>query len=182
MSTDIPYLPVAEIKEIPQQKKKKSWWKRLFVFAVGILQICVGAMIIATTAGAAHAFGAHMITQGLRDTLTAIFNPEACENLRAFYTNHAIGYAMSLASIGLDGINQLATTGLRLGPNQSIMGCITQGLRGGISTENFMRSQIFSGIASEILSQGANRQNNNNVQSNENNNSHNNVDSEQSKL
>jgi hypothetical protein len=62
-------------------------------------------MIIATTAGAAHAFGAHMITQGLRDCLTAIFNPQACEKLGAFYTNHAIGYAMSLASIGLNGIN-----------------------------------------------------------------------------
>ncbi len=53
-----------------------------------------------------------------------------------------------------------------------------QGLSGGISTQNLMRSQIFSGIASEILSQGANRQNNNNVQSNENNNLHNDIDSE----
>ncbi len=52
-----------------------------------------------------------------------------------------------------------------------------QGLSGGISTQNLMRSQIFSGIASEILSQGSNRQNNN-FQSNENNNSQNDVDKE----
>jgi hypothetical protein len=38
-----------------------------------------------------------------------------------------------------------------------------------------MRSQIFSGIASEILSQGSkNQNNNNNVQSNNNNSSHSN--------
>jgi uncharacterized membrane protein len=70
VATDIPLLPVAEIKKI-----KVPWWKRVLVFALGVLQICLGALIVSASAGAAAPFGAFMIQSGISDCMAAIFSP-----------------------------------------------------------------------------------------------------------
>ena len=52
-----------------------KWWKRLLVFALGVLQICIGALIVYSTGGAAAGFGAFMIQSGITDCINAVFRP-----------------------------------------------------------------------------------------------------------
>jgi len=70
---DLPTLPEAQIKKIP--KEKTPWWKRALVFCLGVVQICVGSLIVAASGGAAAGFGAHMIYEGLNDCFNAVFRP-----------------------------------------------------------------------------------------------------------
>lgn len=63
-------MPVATIK-----KKKVKWWKRIMIFALGVVQICMGAIILATTAGALTGLGIQAMTQGAKFCFDAIFRP-----------------------------------------------------------------------------------------------------------
>jgi hypothetical protein len=47
-----------------------------FSFALGVLQICVGALIVASTGGAAASFGSFMIHTGIKDCVDALFRPQ----------------------------------------------------------------------------------------------------------
>jgi hypothetical protein len=57
------------------KKIKVPWWKRALVFAIGVLQICLGALIVSASLGAAASFGSYMIYNGFQDCMTAIFRP-----------------------------------------------------------------------------------------------------------
>lgn len=63
-------LPKAVIK-----KKKVSFWKRLTVFLLGIAQIFIGAIIVASTAGALTNFGVTMMMEGAKYCFDSIFRP-----------------------------------------------------------------------------------------------------------
>jgi hypothetical protein len=45
------------------------------VFAIGVLQVCVGALIITYSSGVTAPFGAYMIQCGLKDCMTQYFSP-----------------------------------------------------------------------------------------------------------
>lgn len=45
------------------------------MFAIGVLQICLGALVVSASLGAAASFGSHMIYSGFQDCMTAIFKP-----------------------------------------------------------------------------------------------------------
>lgn len=79
MAPDIPLLPVFEVK------KEVSIWKRSFVFALGVLQICIGALIVSATTGAIN-FGAFMIQSGIKDCIDSVFRPEVIRELKKYYT------------------------------------------------------------------------------------------------
>lgn len=81
----MPYLPVVEIKKI-----KVPWWKRLIVFALGVLQVCIGSLIVMASSGAAASFGAFMIQSGIKDCMAALFTPEVCADLGKFYTQKSL--------------------------------------------------------------------------------------------
>lgn len=70
VSIDLPYLPVAKVTRI-----KVEFWKRAFVFAIGVLQVCVGALIITYSVGYATPFGAYMVQCGIRDCMMQFFTP-----------------------------------------------------------------------------------------------------------
>lgn len=63
-----------------------SWWKRILVFALGVLQICVGALIVVSTSGAAANFGSFMIQSGIKDCVNAIFKPELLKDLKKYFS------------------------------------------------------------------------------------------------
>jgi len=74
------------------------------VFCLGVVQICVGSLIVAASGGAAASFGAVMIFEGLSDCYKALFNPELCNDLKAYFNEKVLSYSISLATIGLSGI------------------------------------------------------------------------------
>lgn len=82
---DIPIIPTVEVK-----KKKVPLWKRILVFALGVLQICIGALIVASTGGAAAGFGAFMIQSGITDCINALFRPEVIDDLKSYYSAKAL--------------------------------------------------------------------------------------------
>ena len=83
MSTDIPFVPIVHKKKKPEEPKKKvSWWKRVLGFVLGVFQICVGALIVASTCGAAAGFGSFMIQDGITDCFKALFSPQVFDNLK----------------------------------------------------------------------------------------------------
>lgn len=59
-------------------------------FALGVLQICIGALIISATSGAAAGFGAFMIQSGIWDCINAVFRPEVLDDLKKYYSGKAI--------------------------------------------------------------------------------------------
>jgi hypothetical protein len=85
MAPDLPTIPTIEVK-----KKKVPWWKRVLVFALGVLQICIGALIVASTGGAAAGFGAFMIQSGVTDCINALFRPEVINDLKSYYSKKAL--------------------------------------------------------------------------------------------
>jgi hypothetical protein len=72
------------------KKIKVPWWKRVLVFALGVIQIVVGALIVAQTAGACLGLGLTMIKQGCMDIYTSIFNPEAIQDLGQYFGAKAV--------------------------------------------------------------------------------------------
>lgn len=60
---------MAEVKKV-----KVASWKRVMVFAIGVLQICLGALIVQYSAGSAASIGSYMMYTGLKDCFNAIFN------------------------------------------------------------------------------------------------------------
>lgn len=62
----------------------------MLVFAIGALQICLGALIVSASAGAAASFGSFMIYSGFQDCMAALFKPEICDDLGKFFTQKAI--------------------------------------------------------------------------------------------
>ena len=72
----MPLIAVLDVKKIPN-----SNWNRVFVFALGVLQICIGALIIKYSGGAAASFGKFMIQSGVRDFFAAVFTPDVCDDL-----------------------------------------------------------------------------------------------------
>ncbi len=99
MVPDIPTIPTIEVK-----KKKVPWWKRVLVFALGVLQICIGALIVASTAGAAAGFGAFMIQSGITDCINALFRPEVINDLKSYYSSKALEYGMAAVLAGTAGL------------------------------------------------------------------------------
>lgn len=98
MSTDIPYIPILEKKKKP--KKKKNWWNRILGFVLGALQICIGALIVASTGGSAAGFGCFMIQSGIKDCLNALFRPEVFDDLKRYFTGKALEYGMAATLAG----------------------------------------------------------------------------------
>lgn len=45
-----------------------------------------------------------MIYEGLSDCYKALFKPELCNDLKAYFTEKVLGYSVSLATIGASGI------------------------------------------------------------------------------
>ncbi len=99
---DIPIIPTIEVKQ--KEKKKVPWWKRVIVFALGVLQICIGALIVASTAGAAAGFGAFMIQSGITDCINALFRPEVINDLKSYYSSKALEYGMAAVFAGTAGL------------------------------------------------------------------------------
>ena len=86
------------------KKKKVSFWKRLTVFILGVAQIILGAIIVASTAGALTSFGVTAMMEGAKYCFDSIFRPEQLENLSKYFSKTAITYAFALAASGLEGI------------------------------------------------------------------------------
>ena len=84
-SNGLGYVPKAEVKKI-----KTPWWKRALIFCLGVLQVCIGALIMGASGGAASSFGMHMIISGTKDCFNALFRPEVCNDLRKYFTEKAI--------------------------------------------------------------------------------------------
>ena len=121
----------AEIK-----KKKTPWWKRALVFCFGVLQICIGALILnaASSVGLAN-FGASMVTRGVQSCFDALFNPEVCNELKKYFTEKAIEYTVDLALLGSEGIKELKQLGknsINVIKNKSmgeVMGMAAKGIK-----------------------------------------------------
>ena len=92
-------LPKAVIK-----KKKTPWWKRALIFCFGVLQICIGALILSAGSANVAGFGASMITRGVKCCFDALFNPEICNDLRKYFSDRALEYTIDLALLGKSGI------------------------------------------------------------------------------
>ncbi len=60
------------------------------MFALGVLQICIGALIIANTGGAAAGFGNFMIKSGIKDCFNALFRPEVIDDLKRYFSEKVI--------------------------------------------------------------------------------------------
>jgi hypothetical protein len=69
------------IPEPVVKKIKAPWWKRVLVFALAVVQIVVGALIVAQTGGACLGLGLTMIKEGCMDVYKSIFNAEAIQDL-----------------------------------------------------------------------------------------------------
>lgn len=72
-------MTVEGLKLLPKgsiKKKKVSFWKRLGVFLLGVVQIVVGSLIVASTAGALTNFGVTMMMEGAKWCFDSIFRPE----------------------------------------------------------------------------------------------------------
>lgn len=82
-------MPVGEIKKI-----EVPWWKRAIVFGIGVLQVCLGSLIVFASAGLAYGFGSSMIKEGISDCMKALFDPEVCRDLLKFFTEKSLRYAM----------------------------------------------------------------------------------------
>ncbi len=65
-------MPKVVVKKI---EKKVSFWKRLIAFCLGVLQVVIGTIILAGTAGAFTGLGTHMIIEGTKDIYNSIFKP-----------------------------------------------------------------------------------------------------------
>lgn len=83
MQVDLPVVPIVSKKQ--KEKKKIPWWKRALVFALGVFQICVGALIVFATSGAAAGFGKFMIQTGVNDCFNALCKPELLADLKQYY-------------------------------------------------------------------------------------------------
>lgn len=79
------------------------------VFLLGVAQIIVGSIIVASTAGALTGFGVTMMLEGAKYCFDSIFRPEQLEDLNKYFTKTAMTYAFALASSGLEGIKELGT-------------------------------------------------------------------------
>ena len=77
----------------------------MLVFALGVLQICIGAMIIASTSGAALGFGAFMVQSGIKDCINVLFFSEKLENLNEYFSQKALEYGMAAAFAGVSGLS-----------------------------------------------------------------------------
>ena len=82
MVPDIPTIPTIEVK-----KKKVPWWKRVLVFALGVLQICIGALIVASTAGAAAEAGTGAAEPAVLLGIATAEALESCPMLAALTTD-----------------------------------------------------------------------------------------------
>jgi hypothetical protein len=66
------------------------WWKRALVFALGVIQIVVGALIVAYTGGACLGLGLTMIREGCMDVYNSIFRPEVLQDLGKYFGAKAV--------------------------------------------------------------------------------------------
>jgi hypothetical protein len=60
------------------------------VFGLGVIQIVVGALIVAHTFGACLGLGLTMIKEGCMDICNSIFNAEALHDLRKYFGDKAV--------------------------------------------------------------------------------------------
>jgi len=77
------------------------------VFFLGVVQIVVGSIIVASTAGALHGFGVSMMMEGAKWCFDSIFKPERLRELGKYMSQTAIRHAFALAVYGLEGIREL---------------------------------------------------------------------------
>jgi hypothetical protein len=68
---------------------------------LGVIQIVVGSIIVASTAGALTNFGITMMMEGAKWCFDSIFRPEELENLGKYMSQTALKYAFALAASGL---------------------------------------------------------------------------------
>jgi hypothetical protein len=64
------------VPKIYTKKKEVPFWKRGLVFILGVAQIIIGAVILASTAGALSGFGVSMMIEGVKQCFDAVFRPE----------------------------------------------------------------------------------------------------------
>ena len=77
----------------------------MFGFIFGALQICAGALIVASTGGAAAGFGSFMIQSGIKDCLNALFRPEVFDDLKTYFTGKALEYGMAATLAGTSALS-----------------------------------------------------------------------------
>lgn len=101
LQVDLPHIPVLEKKNSKIQQQNRA-----IVFALGALQICIGALIVYATSGAAATFGGFMIQSGIKDCINA-FRPEVIADLKAYYNSKALEYGMAAALAGTAALAQI---------------------------------------------------------------------------
>lgn len=94
---------------VPEEKKIEiCWWKRACIFALGVMQIAIGSLILNATGGALAGFGCSLIFKGVQFCYDAIFDPNKFDNFGQYLTKAAILHGIQLVTAGMPGINQLA--------------------------------------------------------------------------
>lgn len=105
-----------------------------------------------------------MIYEGLGDCYKALFKPEFCNDLKAYFTEKVLAYSISLATIGVSEIQKLAKIGeqgLSIIKNSSmqeifkktVQNISTGFAKGIVNYDGIIKQQIFKGISSRLVAQ-----------------------------
>jgi len=99
------------------KKKKKSWWGSVIAFVAGIVQVGIGALISVGSAGFAAKWGIDMIVKGVTDISKSVisFITKRAIDLKNYLKQTAIGYAVSILSMGVANLIDKAKTAVGFG-------------------------------------------------------------------
>ncbi|VDI42743.1 Hypothetical predicted protein [Mytilus galloprovincialis] len=96
------------------KERKPFCWKGMLVIALGVLQIAVGAVIIASTSGLLTQLGWGLVAEGVNDICTGAFAvwKRDQEFMKSWMIGKAVSIAVSVASFGYGQVKK-ATDGVK---------------------------------------------------------------------